>query len=118
MLALGHKRVKEDARYTLSISPFQRVSARVEMRNWLCHRRWTEALRDGQGEVWKAQGKRVADPTPYLPGSFDRPPRNPETNTGPISASLFPRQILSFGYIRDQVAVHHLEVGACTMLQM
>jgi hypothetical protein len=30
-----------------------------------------------QGEVWKAHGKRVADATPYLPGSFDRPPRNP-----------------------------------------
>ncbi|KIP08709.1 hypothetical protein PHLGIDRAFT_68944 [Phlebiopsis gigantea 11061_1 CR5-6] len=27
-------------------------------------------------EIWKAHGKTVADATPYLPGSFDRPPRN------------------------------------------
>ncbi|KAF9032570.1 hypothetical protein BJ165DRAFT_1377881 [Panaeolus papilionaceus] len=30
-----------------------------------------------QGLVWKKHGQRVADATPYLPGSFDRPPRNP-----------------------------------------
>lgn len=29
------------------------------------------------GDTWQAHGKRVADATPYLPGSFDRPPRNP-----------------------------------------
>ncbi|KJA13779.1 hypothetical protein HYPSUDRAFT_151159, partial [Hypholoma sublateritium FD-334 SS-4] len=29
------------------------------------------------GDVWKIHGQRVADCTPYLPGSFDRPPRNP-----------------------------------------
>ncbi|KAF7979644.1 hypothetical protein HWV62_41611 [Athelia sp. TMB] len=29
------------------------------------------------GETWKAHGQRVADTKPYLPGSFDRPPRNP-----------------------------------------
>lgn len=27
--------------------------------------------------VWKQHGKEVAASTPYLPGSFDRPPRNP-----------------------------------------
>lgn len=27
--------------------------------------------------VWNAHGKQVAAATPYLPGSFDRPPRNP-----------------------------------------
>ncbi|KAL1726287.1 hypothetical protein EV714DRAFT_219610 [Schizophyllum commune] len=27
--------------------------------------------------LWKAHGKTVADATPYLPGFFDRPPRNP-----------------------------------------
>lgn len=32
-------------------------------------------LRDD--EIWKAHGQAVADATPYLPGSFDRPPRNP-----------------------------------------
>jgi hypothetical protein len=37
---------------------------------------WTWAvLRDPT--VWKAHGKSVADATPYIPGSFDRPPRNP-----------------------------------------
>jgi hypothetical protein len=30
-----------------------------------------------QGEVWQQHGRAVADATPYLPGSFDRPPRNP-----------------------------------------
>jgi hypothetical protein len=30
-----------------------------------------------KGEVWKQHGKDVAAATPYLPGSFDRPPRNP-----------------------------------------
>ncbi|KAF8811838.1 hypothetical protein BYT27DRAFT_7221332 [Phlegmacium glaucopus] len=29
------------------------------------------------GDVWKNHGTRVVDTTPYLPGSFDRPPRNP-----------------------------------------
>lgn len=29
------------------------------------------------GNVWKMHGKRVADATKYLPGSFDQPPRNP-----------------------------------------
>ncbi|KAF8809746.1 hypothetical protein BYT27DRAFT_7254467 [Phlegmacium glaucopus] len=30
-----------------------------------------------QGVVWEDHGKDVAACTPYLPGSFDRPPRNP-----------------------------------------
>jgi hypothetical protein len=30
-----------------------------------------------KGNTWKNHGKTVADATPYLPGSFDRPPRNP-----------------------------------------
>ena len=30
-----------------------------------------------QGNVWQEHGKIVADTTPYLPSSFDRPPRNP-----------------------------------------
>lgn len=29
------------------------------------------------GDTWKDHGQKVADATPYLPGSFDRPPRNP-----------------------------------------
>jgi hypothetical protein len=29
------------------------------------------------GNTWKEHGKRVAEATRYLPGSFDRPPRNP-----------------------------------------
>lgn len=29
------------------------------------------------GDVWKAHGRTVAMTTAYLPGSFDRPPRNP-----------------------------------------
>ena len=30
-----------------------------------------------KGNIWKEHGKTVADATPYMPGSFDRPPRNP-----------------------------------------
>jgi hypothetical protein len=30
-----------------------------------------------QGDIWKTHGQDVANCTPYLPGSFDRPPRNP-----------------------------------------
>ncbi|KAG6896607.1 hypothetical protein C0992_007130 [Termitomyces sp. T32_za158] len=30
-----------------------------------------------QGDVWNTHGQDVARCTPYLPGSFDRPPRNP-----------------------------------------
>ncbi|KJA23320.1 hypothetical protein HYPSUDRAFT_137916 [Hypholoma sublateritium FD-334 SS-4] len=29
-----------------------------------------------KGSTWERHGKAVADATPYLPGSFDRPPRN------------------------------------------
>jgi hypothetical protein len=30
-----------------------------------------------RGRVWEEHGRQVAATTPYLPGSFDRPPRNP-----------------------------------------
>ena len=30
-----------------------------------------------KGPVWEKHGRQVASATPYLPGSFDRPPRNP-----------------------------------------
>ncbi|KAI0054683.1 hypothetical protein BV25DRAFT_1816712 [Artomyces pyxidatus] len=30
-----------------------------------------------EGDTWKTHGRKVAAATPYLPGSFDRPPRNP-----------------------------------------
>ncbi len=36
---------------------------------------WTWAVL--VGGTWKDHGKQVAQCTPYLPGSFDRPPRNP-----------------------------------------
>jgi hypothetical protein len=36
---------------------------------------WAEKLR--QSQVWQDHGKAVASATPYLPGSFDRAPRNP-----------------------------------------
>ena len=29
-----------------------------------------------KGEIWKVHGAKVASATPYIPGSFDRPPRN------------------------------------------
>jgi hypothetical protein len=37
---------------------------------------WTWAVLR-RAKVWKEHGQAVADATPYLPGSFDRPPRNP-----------------------------------------
>ncbi|KAI0350659.1 hypothetical protein OH77DRAFT_1412493 [Trametes cingulata] len=37
---------------------------------------WTWAVFADVG-VWKAHGKLVGQATPFLPGSFDRPPRNP-----------------------------------------
>lgn len=37
--------------------------------------KWTWAVL--KGAVWEAHGRDVAAATPYLPGSFDRPPRNP-----------------------------------------
>ncbi|KAL4255831.1 hypothetical protein AB1N83_011941 [Pleurotus pulmonarius] len=36
---------------------------------------WTWAVLTGN--IWKCHGAQVAACTPYLPGSFDRPPRNP-----------------------------------------
>jgi hypothetical protein len=30
-----------------------------------------------RGSIWEEHGRQVAATTPYLPGSFDRPPRNP-----------------------------------------
>ncbi|KAG6808925.1 hypothetical protein H0H92_002347 [Tricholoma furcatifolium] len=36
---------------------------------------WTWAVL--QGNIWEIHGRDVARCTPYLPGSFDRPPRNP-----------------------------------------
>jgi hypothetical protein len=36
---------------------------------------WTWATL--QGEMWQEHGRQVAAATPYLPGSFDRTPRNP-----------------------------------------
>ncbi|KAH7904377.1 hypothetical protein BJ138DRAFT_1073501, partial [Hygrophoropsis aurantiaca] len=30
-----------------------------------------------KGNIWKEHGRDVANATPFLPGSFDRPPRNP-----------------------------------------
>ncbi|KIM36857.1 hypothetical protein M413DRAFT_31260 [Hebeloma cylindrosporum] len=38
-------------------------------------RDWTWATL--QGDLWRKHGQDVANSTPYLPGSFDRPPRNP-----------------------------------------
>ena len=45
-----------------------------------CDRRDNRATWDWavlQGDIWETHGKQVAAATPYLPGSFDRPPRNP-----------------------------------------
>lgn len=49
-----------------------------------------------QGDVWKNHGKNVADATPYLPGSFDRPPRNPAEK---ISSGYKAREFLTYVFI-------------------
>jgi hypothetical protein len=49
-----------------------------------------------QGEVWKRHGKNVADATPYLPGSFDRPPHNPAEK---ISSGYKAREFLTYMFI-------------------
>jgi hypothetical protein len=42
------------------------------------HNTWDWAVL--KEDTWKAHGKAVAAATPYLPGSFDRPPHNPAEN--------------------------------------
>lgn len=51
-----------------------------------------------KGETWKAHGKRVAAATKYLPGSFDRPPRNPaEKMSSGYKAWEFLTYVYGFG---------------------
>jgi hypothetical protein len=50
------------------------------------------------GDIWKIHGQHVADATPYLPGSFDRPPRNPaEKISSGYKAWEFLHYIFSLG---------------------
>ena len=51
-----------------------------------------------QGRTWEIHGKEVAACTPYLPGSFDRPPRNPaEKISSGYKAWEFLMYIYGFG---------------------
>ena len=51
-----------------------------------------------QGRIWEIHGKEVAACTPYLPGSFDRPPQNPaEKISSGYKAWEFLMYIYGFG---------------------
>ncbi|KAL6301922.1 hypothetical protein BKA93DRAFT_861789 [Sparassis latifolia] len=47
------------------------------------------------GEIWQIHGKMVADARPYLPESFDRPPRNPAEK---ISSGYKAKEFLNYVY--------------------
>lgn len=57
------------------------------------------------GETWKEHGQRVADATPYLPGSFDRPPRNPAEK---ISSGYKAWEFLTYLYGLGPALFHEL----------
>ncbi|KAJ7882062.1 hypothetical protein B0H14DRAFT_3758298 [Mycena olivaceomarginata] len=74
-----------------------------------------------QGTIWKAHGESVAAATPYLPGSFDRPPRNPAGKlTGGYKAWEFLLYIIGLapallhGILPD-AEWHHLCKGVCVI---
>ncbi|KDR79664.1 hypothetical protein GALMADRAFT_63042 [Galerina marginata CBS 339.88] len=60
-------------------------------------------LRDN--DLWKTHGKMVADATPYLPGSFDRPPRNPAEK-------------ISSGYKAWEFLLYFYGLGPCLFFQL
>jgi hypothetical protein len=74
-----------------------------------------------QGTIWKAHGESVAAATPYLPGSFNRPPRNPaEKLTSGYKAWEFLLYIVGLapallhGILPD-AEWHHLCKGICVI---
>jgi hypothetical protein len=56
-----------------------------------------------QGNTWKDHGKSVADATPYLPGSFDRPPRNPAEK---ISSGYKAWEYLTYIFVLAPALLH------------
>jgi len=70
-----------------------------------------------RGDTWKEHGKRVAEATPYLPGSFDRPPRNPAEK---ISSGYKAWEFLTYVYglgpgLFYQVLPHPYWVNFCKL---
>lgn len=56
-----------------------------------------------QGDTWKNHGKSVADATPYLPGSFDQPPRNPAEK---ISSGYKAWKYLTYIFVLGPALLH------------
>ncbi|KAJ8092330.1 hypothetical protein PM082_023933 [Marasmius tenuissimus] len=53
-----------------------------------------------KGDVWKEHGKQVAMCTPYIPGSFDHPPRNPAEK-------------INSGYKAWECLIYFFDLGPC-----
>ncbi|KIM38896.1 hypothetical protein M413DRAFT_75620 [Hebeloma cylindrosporum] len=64
---------------------------------------WTWAVL--QGDAWKEHGALVADATPYFPGSFDRPPRNPAEK-------------ISSGYKAWEFLLYFYGLGPCLFFKL
>ncbi|KIM36421.1 hypothetical protein M413DRAFT_20524 [Hebeloma cylindrosporum] len=65
---------------------------------------WTWAVLRSNAQ-WKAHGKAVGDATPYFPGSFDRPPRNPAEK-------------ISSGYKAWEFLLYFYGLGPCLFFQV
>ncbi|KAF9471189.1 hypothetical protein BDN70DRAFT_926234 [Pholiota conissans] len=62
------------------------------------------------GDVWIEHGQHVADTMPYLPGSFDRPPRNPadKINSRYLSAVCYTQWTMerTIGNLGEEIKQH------------
>ena len=58
-----------------------------------------------QGDAWKEHGSQVANATPYFPGSFDRPPRNPAEK-------------ISSGYKAWEFLLYFYGLGPCLFFKL
>ncbi|KAL1697777.1 hypothetical protein EV121DRAFT_297980 [Schizophyllum commune] len=64
---------------------------------------WTWAVL--RGDLWKAHGKTVADATPYLPGFFDRAPRNPAEK---INSGYKAIEYIGYFYVLGPALLHDI----------
>ncbi|KIY44280.1 hypothetical protein FISHEDRAFT_78185 [Fistulina hepatica ATCC 64428] len=65
---------------------------------------WSFAILQ-DANIWKAHGKQVADFCPYIPGSFDRPPRNPAEK-------------ISSGYKAWEFLLYFFGLGPCLFYEL
>jgi hypothetical protein len=57
------------------------------------------------GDVWERHGKTVADATPYIPGSFDVPPRNPAEK---ISSGYKAKEYLTYVFLLGPALLYNI----------